>query len=149
MAIDTNIFTQFASMEYFFYYGENTIELANECKSDLISLLVQPKRSMFFNRSAGAGIKDFENFPIGLMMQIGIPYAVASAIANRNAYVSDGTNSKFPDRRIATAQNVVSFSSDDNGNVDLGIQYIIYDELKNQNDQNKATNINLSTAGLK
>lgn len=147
MAINTDIFTKIASTDYFFFYGEGSIDPHDECKSDLMQLLVQPQRSMFFFRSNGAGVKSFENFPIGLTMQIGIPYAISSSIANRNTIVSDGTDI-YPDRRISTSQDAINFTIDENKNIDIAVSYLLYMDVKNQGDQKKPQNIKISTAGI-
>jgi hypothetical protein len=94
---------------------------------------------MFFFRQYGAGIKNYQNIPIGLTMQIGIPYNIANSVAYRNTVVSD----ENPDRRIATSQSSIEFEADDEGDININVPYFLYSDYMNMN------NISISTAGLR
>jgi len=110
------------SWDYFFYYGKNDLE--TECRRDLLELLMQPSRSLFYFRRGSSGISEFENNPNGMRLQILGRYAIANAIAYRNTYVTDGTDDTR-DRRIAVSQAGIEFSASSE-NLDIEIQYILY-----------------------
>ena len=97
-------------------------------ESDLMQVLIQPKRSMLYNRQFGAGIKDRENFPNAVSLQIGLRYDIASAIAYRNTVVSDGTDNTR-DRRIASSQFSIEFKQD-RGNLDIRVYYFNFVNTK-------------------
>jgi hypothetical protein len=145
MVFDSDIFLKNASSDHFFYYGEGIINERDECVSDLMQLLIQPKRSQYFFRRSGAGVKDFEGHPIGLMLKIGIPFSIADAIAYRNTYVSDGSGG-YPDRRIATAQDAISFDVKGNGNIDITVLYVLFMD-SGEADSPRGI-LNFSTAGI-
>lgn len=125
---DSDLFSKIASSDYFFYQGEDKIPVVDECKADLMRVLVQPKKSCFFFRSEGAGIKDYENYPIGILLQINLQFGVADAIAFRNTYVTNGQDN-YPDRRVATSQQSIDYAADDKGNIDLSIFYYLYVDI--------------------
>jgi hypothetical protein len=112
--------------DYFFFYGKAPIE--DETAHDLMLMLLQPKRKMFYNRSEGAGVSDYQNYPNALSLQIGLRYDITIAIAYRNYYVTDGSNGTI-DRRIASSQLSISFDQDDNGNLDLSVYYFMYGNM--------------------
>jgi len=91
-------------MDYFFHYGQ--VPLRDEVLSDLNQGLIQDKRSIFYDRSFGAGVPEYENFPRGLSLEIGMRYDIASWVARRNLEVSNGTNGTR-DRRAVTSQDAI------------------------------------------
>lgn len=137
--ISKDLFKQYASSDYFFYY--QNIDFRDMCKHDLLELLSQPARSMYFFSKYGAGIKNFENFPTGFIMRIGITYGIANAIAKRNTFVTDGSGGT-PDRRIATSQEAVEYEQGEMGNLDVSVFYFLFADLKKQD------NIKLSTGAI-
>jgi|SRR5271157_3168035 len=124
-----SLFSQFSSTDFFFFYQQN--DLHSQCESDLATILLQPKRKMYFNRQFGAGAGAFRNFPAGFMMELGVGYSIANSVAYNNTVVTDGTNGTV-DRRIATSQNVISVDSDNNGNIDITVLYFLFADQKNQ-----------------
>ena len=120
-------FNENMSWDIFFYYGE-TNDLDLECEYDLWEILLQPGRSLFYNRRFSAGLSQFENNPNGMSLQIFGRYEIASSIAYRNTVVSDGSEG-LPDRRIAVSQNSVGFKQE-NGNLDIEVLYFLYHSYK-------------------
>lgn len=94
---------QLADFDNFFYYGSGDLE--DEIASDLLQLLVQPKRSLYYSRSRNsAGIP--ENYPNSSRYKFLVPYDAISAISKRNNTVGNG-QSGTKERRVATSQNMV------------------------------------------
>jgi hypothetical protein len=127
---------QLASSDYFFYYDK--IDYKDMCQHDLMEIAIQPKKSMYFYRDYGAGIKSCENFPVGLLMQIAITYGIANSVAKRNLTVTDGANS-YPDRRIAVSQGSIDYEMLDIGAIDIRIYYYLYADLTNKQAINLST----------
>lgn len=119
--------------DIFFYYGHNELEI--ETKSDLLANLLQPKRSLFYNRSLdSAGIQDYENQPDGLTLRVNLPYDVVISLSKRNQYVSNGENGSR-DRRVALSQSTVRIESDKKdiqrkGNINVTVLYIPLADFK-------------------
>lgn len=108
--------------DVFFYYGQNDLPL--ETRSDVLANILQPKRSLFYNRSLdSAGVSAYENSPVGLTMRVNLPYDVVSSLSRRNQFVSNGENGTR-DRRVAVSQSTVRIVARDNGNVDITVLYI-------------------------
>ena len=116
------------SIDNFFYYGEGN--LRDEIRNDIIEGLVQPRNTLYYARELGAGLSGFENFPGGLLLEIGIRYTVVDFIARRNQLVSDGTNGT-PDRRVAVSQHSVGIQRDNMGNITVTIYYVPFADYEN------------------
>jgi hypothetical protein len=114
-------------METFFYYGKT--ELHQEIEADLNQGMTQEKRSLFYNRSFGAGVPEYENYPKGLSLEIGMRYDIASWVARRNLEVSNGTNGTR-DRRAATSQNAITITTDSD-TVYVQVFCILYADYQN------------------
>jgi hypothetical protein len=99
--------TDLADFDIFFHYGENDLDL--EIESDLMCLVLQNKKSMFYDRSYGGGVN--ENYPNSLVQAILLPYNIVSSIGRENQKVSDGNNG-HPDRRIAVSQAAVKIEQE-------------------------------------
>ena len=111
-------------MDGFFWWGERDIE--TEIADDVLLGLLQPKRSLFYNRAYGSGIGLLENTPNGLSLQIMGRYEATKMMAIRNSVVSNGSNG--PDRRAVTSQGSIKIESDNQGNVDFTVYYLsMYD----------------------
>jgi len=95
---------ELGDMDIFFYHGQNDLEL--EIEHDIISGLIQPKRSLFYNRADGAGIGEYEGHPNTIIMEVGLKYDMINWIARRNQIVGDG-NSGTKDRRVVASQNSI------------------------------------------
>lgn len=99
----------------FFYYLKG--DPINDISADIELALIQPKRSLFYYRSAGAGIQEYENLRTNLQIQIGLKYDIIMAISERNARVPDGSTAA-PDSRAAASQASIDIDVDgDNTNV--------------------------------
>lgn len=109
-------------MDYFFFYG--TVEERAEIEADLKIGLMQDKRSMFYNRSFGAGVPDYENTAGGLAADVALRYSIASWISRRNSEVSDGSNGTR-DRRVLASQSAIQISQSP-GNIDIKVLYVPY-----------------------
>lgn len=108
--------------DLFLYYGQNDLDI--ETKHDVMLNLMQPKRSLFYNRALdSAGVPDYENMPEGLIIRVDLPYTIVDSLSRRNQFVSNGENGSR-DRRIAPSQSevIVNFDSK-TGNVDVSVYY--------------------------
>lgn len=114
---------EYKDFDNFFYYGQGDFEI--EQKSNVLSSIIQPNRSLFYNRFYdSAGIHQYENNPSAITMQILLPFAIVSALSKMNSVVSNGENGI--DRRIAISQNLVKVSIGKNGQIDIAIQFILF-----------------------
>ena len=114
-------FEQLQDFDYFFYYGE--LGLQEEIRSDLYQLVMQPGRSLFYNRgNDSAGLDQYEGSPNAIVQMILIPYNIVNAISRRNTYVGDGQNNTR-DRRVVASQNTVKIMNSEN-QVDVSVFYI-------------------------
>jgi hypothetical protein len=115
-------FEQIKTIDYFFNYGKSPLD--EEIRHDVVLGLLQPKRSLFYDRADGAGIEDNEQHPSGIILQIEAKSSIVSWIGRRNTEVSNGTKG-FPDRRIAASQETVDVVSDHkSGELDITVLYI-------------------------
>lgn len=129
---------QLKDFDLFFYYGQN--DLDTETRHDVLCNLMQPKRSFFYNRSNDScGITNYENKPVGLSMQVLLPYDIVSSISKRNQYVSNGEN-ESKDRRVAISQSLIKINFGLRGEVDVTVLYIPLATLK-QTDVSVSLNI--------
>ena len=129
---------QISDIDMFFFYGLNDIDL--EIEHDLLYGLLQPKRSLFYFRSEGAGVEEYENFPSGYFMQVSLRYDMANWVAQRNTRVSDGTKG-YPDRRIAVSQATIDIDTL-KGNIDVQVLYIPYYNYEKPTVINLAIGVN-------
>jgi hypothetical protein len=114
-------------MNIFFGYGQYPLDL--ETESDIMLELMQPKRSMFYNRSAGSGVFDYENYPNTLVMEIMIRFDIVKSLYRRNTVCGDGTNGT-KECRVALSQSSIEIERDE-GNVNVSVGYISYGDFKN------------------
>jgi hypothetical protein len=113
---------QLRDFDMFFYYGLN--ELEHETKSDLFQNIIQPKRSLFYDRAYdAAGIPRYENRPNSLALLVNIPYDIVFSISKRNSIVSDGSLPGTQDRRIALSQATIKLEIN-NDKLKLNVLYI-------------------------
>jgi hypothetical protein len=113
---------ELANWDLFFYYGKSEPE--TESLFDLYLMLLQPKRSLYYNRKESAGLTEYENNPNDLNLQIFARFEIANAVAYKNSVVVNGTEGTR-DRRIAVSQNSIGFEAK-NGNLDVQILYFLY-----------------------
>jgi hypothetical protein len=109
------------SFDNFFYYGVDEGRLFDEIENDVVEGLIQPKRSMFFNRQEGTGTVDRENAPNSLSFYIAARYEIIQwfAYRDRNLPPSD------VDRRAAASQTSIEVEQKANsGEVDITVKYI-------------------------
>ena len=96
---------QLRDFDHFFYYGQN--DIGDEVKADLLSVIRQSRRSLFYNRDQdAAGIDEFENNPNTINLTILLPYAIMEAMGKRNQNVSNGEGGTR-DRRAFTSQALI------------------------------------------
>jgi hypothetical protein len=115
MSDDIDKITDF---DNFFYHGTGNLD--DEIKSDLMITMLQPKKSLYYSRNDNsAGIKEYENQPQSVNLDIGLRYDIVSAIGKRNLNVSRDT----PNRQVAASQSqiVITRSGD---TVDISILYL-------------------------
>lgn len=118
--------------DMFFNYGK--INLEDEVVYDLYELLLQPKRSMYYFRDGSGGVTDYENYPSGIQLLL-MKFSIASAIAKRNNYVSNG-ELKTRDRRAAVSQDFITIEYDKNGNVNVGVVFFLFANYQNPKSTN-------------
>lgn len=109
----------------FFYYGKGSVQDENE--QDLLQLVQQPEKSLYYNRGYGCDAK--YNFPVSAVNQSLVAYSIALSVATRNQTVSDGENGT-PDRRIATSQSTITISDGSQGERDIYILYFNYSDTQ-------------------
>lgn len=101
---------QYRDFDIFFFYSFNDLEI--ETRSDILANILQPKRSLFYDRSQdAAGAPSYENRPNGLYLQVNLPYDIVTSLAKRNQVVSNGTGDN-PDRRVAVSQATIRIESE-------------------------------------
>lgn len=111
-------------MDYFYYYGQ--IDQQKEISANLDLHIRQPQRSMFYYRSCGSELSNFENNPISIITKILLKYSLVKSIAQMNSNVTDGSNNTR-DLRVITSQSLIDVNSTGD-EVDIKIQYLpMYD----------------------
>lgn len=123
---------QLASSDFFFYYDDISAQDISE--HDMMELILQPKRGLFYFRKFGAGVSDYENFPNAIFIQVLLRYSIADSIAYRNKFVTDGFGNTI-DRRIAASQTTIGFKQE-GGNLDIEVLYFLYSNFSNPNSLN-------------
>ena len=126
----TNV-TTLSDFDMFHYYGKNDLDL--EIESDVLSGLIQPTRSLFYNRSDGCGAADKENYPISVTLFINLKYSIVNWMAKRNTVVSSGKNG-LPDRRAATSQNAIAVSNPSPGGMVLNVIFVPFHNFQAPNN---------------
>lgn len=109
-------------MERFLFYGSLPVE--EETQHDIKTGLMQEKRKLFYDRSDGAGISEYENSGAGVALVAGLLYDIVTWITARNGEVTDGTKGT-KDRRAITSQSAIEVNQGDNGEVDVEVGYIM------------------------
>lgn len=120
------------SSDYFFYYDNFSIDETNE--HELMTLMEQPKRSLFYSRVSGVGIHDSENYPNSLALLVGLKYDIVNSVATRNTRVVDGAQNSV-DRRMALGQETIKVEQR-GGEIDLTVWYVNiynYEQVNNIN----------------
>jgi hypothetical protein len=115
------------SGDYFFFYGQ--VDERKEIESDLVQGVMQNKRSLFYDRSYGAGVPQYENTAGGLSLEVNMKYDITAWIAQRNREVSDGTKNTR-DRRVITSQSAIKINQRQ-GEADIQVLYIPYFDYNN------------------
>lgn len=117
-----------SDLDLFFFYGEPGSDILMETESDILAGVLQPKRSLFYNRRDSAGVTGRENMPNSLVLSIMTKYDITTWNAFRNQNVSDGENGT-PDRRVAISQETVSIRQDGQ-EMDVLIEFIPFNNMK-------------------
>ena len=119
---------QLQDINNFFYYGQQ--DLAFENKYDVYSLILQGTDKLFYARDFGGGVSNYLNFPVGFMIDIGVKFAIANAIAKRNQTVTDGRNNS-KDRQVLVSQSSIDVDHSTPGEVNVNVQYFNKFDLSN------------------
>jgi hypothetical protein len=114
---------QLSEMDVFFFYGEPGSDVDMETQSDIVSGLMQEKRSLYFDRRNSAGVTEKENMPNSVSTAIFLRYDVTNWISYRNSQVGDGLNGT-KERRVVCSQNTVLISKNNKGEINLNVYYI-------------------------
>lgn len=110
----------------FFYWGE--VPLEDEVDDDVRAALLQPRRSMFYNRGYGCDLTSYENSPVSFLTQVQLKYEAVRALANRNSVVTDGSSG--PDRRAATSQSIIEVEpAKDGAGYDMSVNYVMLSDM--------------------
>lgn len=121
MADDT---AKLKDFDNFFYYGMG--DLGDEIKSDMLQLMLQPSRSLFYSRNRNAaGITKYENWPQSVNMEIAMRFDIVRAIGTRNLDVSKNN----PNRQVAASQSDIIINQR-RGEVDVTIYYIPLKDIR-------------------
>ena len=112
--------SELGDMDMFFYHGQ--VELDVEIEHDIIAGLIQPKRSLYYNRQDGAGVHEYEGHPNTIALDVGLRYDIINWIARRNLTVGDG-NSNTKDRRVLASQSAIKILREGQ-NIDIQVLYI-------------------------
>ena len=125
--IDQTTLDELTDFDLFYYHGSNDLGL--EIKSEVLSTILQSKRSLFYDRALDScGATDYENLPNGLYLQVALPMDILLGLSKRNQYVSDGEGD-LPERRIAISQNLIRIETK-GSEVDVTVQYITLFDFK-------------------
>lgn len=122
-------FEDLQNIDIFFFHGDQ-VDL--EIEHDIAMGLLQPKRSLYYDRQDGCGLKDRENYPNAVLLRVLGAYDVMKFIAFRNSEVTDGrtvNGEATIDRRVATSQTSVIFKQ--NGpELDVDVLYIPFKDIQ-------------------
>lgn len=135
-------YSNLSDFDIFFYYAESGSDVDIEIQSDVLAGLIQPKRQMFYNNQEGAGIKEKENTPLSLIMQIGVRVNIVNWISKRNSEVTDGTNNTV-DRRVAISQQSIAMQYDNTGALQITANYIPFKSTQTANISSLPISVNL------
>lgn len=122
-------YEELADFDVFFYYGEPGSNVDTEIQSDVLAGMLQPRRTLLYNASEGAGISEKENAPLSLIIQIGIRLNIVNWISKRNSEVTDGTGGN-PDRRVAISQNSIDIQEGERGFLKVFAHYFAFKDTK-------------------
>jgi len=125
-------------IDHFFYYGQT--EQKTEIQGDVELCLLTPYRTMFYMRSYGSEISEYENKPVSEISKMLLRYNIVKAIANFNTFTTTGARG-YRDRRVLTSQKEIEISA--NGqNIDIQVGYLpMY-------DTNNRGQLDLSLGGI-
>jgi len=118
---------QTSDINVFFYYGTLSDEI--ETEHNLMTGLLQPERSFYYNRSDSVGVDSFENHPNNLILQIMLRFQIANWINFYNSYTGDGSGLS-KERRLAVSQFSIMFEQS-NDNLDIELLYIPFADYTN------------------
>ena len=123
-----------SDIDVFYYYGEPDSDLLLETESDIFAGILQPKRTLFYNRRDASGVVEKENLPTSLILSLMTAFDITNWNSYRNTQVSDGANGT-PDRRVAISQNSVQIQQrNEKGEMDVLVEFIPFANLKNKKD---------------
>lgn len=120
-----------SDLDILFYYGEQGSDLLLETESDLLAGIMQPKRTLYYNRRDSSGVPEKENFPNSFILAISTSYDITNWNAFRNTQVSDGSKGN-PDRRVAISQNSIEIEQNKKGEMNVNVGFIPFDKFTQQ-----------------
>lgn len=113
-------FDEISDINVFFFYGTLSDEI--ETEHNLMAGLLQPERSLYYDRSDSVGVGSYENHPNNLILQIQLRFQIANWVNFFNSYTGDGSSGS-KERRLAISQFSILFEQT-NDNLDMDILYI-------------------------
>lgn len=122
-------------LDGFFFYGEPGSDINEEIDTDVQSSVIQPKRSLFFNRQFGCDITKRENHPNTAILMLTTRYDIVNSVAFLNTTYPDQQGSPR-DRRVAVGQTNINFTSSSDG-INLEVKYIKFSSAR------KASSVNI------
>jgi hypothetical protein len=118
--------TDLANMDAFFFYED--LPLDHSTEHDVAVGVMQPKRTLYYDREDSAGISEYENLPSGIYTEIVVKYDIASWVSRRNQFVGNGEDGTA-DRRIATSQSVITVERR-GGEIDVNIVFASFADIQ-------------------
>ncbi|MBD5584201.1 MAG: hypothetical protein HDQ88_03895 [Clostridia bacterium] len=95
-------------IDHFFNYGRTDLE--TEIRGDVEICLLTPYRKMFYMRSYGSEISEYENKPITEIARALLKYNITKALATQNTNTTTGADGTR-DRRILTSQSNINVTT--------------------------------------
>jgi len=118
---------ELSSSDFFFYW--DTADRKQVIEADLMAMMLQPRRSLLYNREYGCGISEYEGVPNTIAIQIMLRFDIVNSFATRNSRVADGREG-MPDRRALTSQSVIAIEQE-GGDIDVVVNYVSYEDASN------------------
>ncbi len=104
-------------LDTFFYYGLG--DLTSETTSDIYQGVIQPDRSLYYDRQNGCGLSSKENFPSSLTLEISAKYNIVKWLGYRNTQLPESEK----DRRVTASQGSIELKQKD-GKTSVSLLYI-------------------------
>lgn len=119
-------FSELADIDVFFFYGQ--IGVSHETEHDIALGLMQPSRSLYYDREDSAGVPEYEGLPNAAYSATIMKFDIASWVARRNLLVGDGQGGT-QDRRVATSQTVIDVEQSGQ-EMDVTVRFISFSDMQ-------------------